>query len=160
LEDRIRVAVSGLVVRDGSALLVEFSGRTEREHYNFPGGGVELGETLEEALIREVREETSLDVVVERLLLVVESVGSRNTNVIGGRRIPWNEVRFFFLCTPTVHEAQPHGPDFDDETQTGVCWVSLADIPAVATLRPQVGKYLLAALSEPDALKIVPNPHA
>jgi 8-oxo-dGTP diphosphatase len=143
-----------------AALLVEFLGGTEREHYNFPGGGVELGETLEEALIREVREETSLDVVVERLLLVVESIGSRNTNEIGGRRIPWNEVRFFFLCTPTVHDAQPHGPDFDDESQTGVWWVSLADIPTVETLRPQVGMYLLTALNDPgQAPKIVPNPH-
>jgi hypothetical protein len=74
LEDRIRVAANALMIRDGKALLVVFSGGTEREHYNFPGGGVELGETLEEAVIREVKEETSLDIFVERLLLVVESL--------------------------------------------------------------------------------------
>jgi ADP-ribose pyrophosphatase YjhB (NUDIX family) len=66
---------------------------------------VELGETLEEAVIREVKEETSLDVFVERFLLGVESIGSRNTNEIGGRRIPWNEVRFFFLCAPAIRDA-------------------------------------------------------
>jgi 8-oxo-dGTP diphosphatase len=159
VEDRIRVAANALVIRDGKVLLVVFSGGTEREHYNFPGGGVELGETLEEAVIREVKEETSLDVFVERLLLVVESIGSRNTNEIGGRGIPWNEVRFLFLCTPTVQGAQPRGPDLDDH-QTGVCWLPLSDLPKVEALRPQVGKYLLTALNDPgQAPRIVPNPH-
>jgi ADP-ribose pyrophosphatase YjhB (NUDIX family) len=70
----IRVAANAVIVRDGRVLLVEFSGGTKRAHFNFPGGGVELGETLEEAVRREVREETCLDVSVVRLLLIVESV--------------------------------------------------------------------------------------
>ncbi|HEV2125299.1 MAG TPA: NUDIX domain-containing protein, partial [Chloroflexota bacterium] len=87
---RIRVAANAVIVRDGQVLLVEFSGGTELAHFNFPGGGLEPGETLEEAVRREVREETCLDVMVQRLLLVVQSVGSRNTNTIRGQRVPWN----------------------------------------------------------------------
>ena len=37
MHDRIRVAANALVVLDGRALLVEFCGGTEDEHYNFPG---------------------------------------------------------------------------------------------------------------------------
>jgi len=92
VQDRIRVAANALIVRDGKVLLVEFGGGTDREHFNFPGGGVELGETLEEAVRREVREEACLDVEVERLLLIVESIGSRNTNSIGGEPVERSAV--------------------------------------------------------------------
>src|SRR6266545_2280182 len=105
----IRVAANAVIVRDGRVLLVEFSGGTERAHFNFPGG-VELGETLEEAVRREVREETCLDVSVVCLLLIVESVGSRNTNTIRGQRVPWNELRFFFQCAPADAGQEPRLP--------------------------------------------------
>ena len=64
MQDRIRVAANALIVNEGHALLVEFSGGTEDEHYNLPGGGVELGESLEEAVRREVMEETCLEIAV------------------------------------------------------------------------------------------------
>jgi 8-oxo-dGTP diphosphatase len=138
-------------------LLVEFSGGTQREHYNFPGGGVELGETLEEAVRREIREETCLEVVVERLLLAVESVGSRNTNEIGGVRVPWNEVRFFFHCTP-VDGSEARLPDGPDENQTAVHWFPIAQLPSLNVL-PQVSDHLIAALDAGSPFRVVPNPH-
>ncbi len=154
---RIRVAANALIVRDGHALLVEFSGGTEREHYNFPGGGVELGETLVDGVRREVREETCLEVDVERVLLVVESVGSRNTNEIGGVRVPWNEVRFFFLCTP-IDGSEARLPDGPDPNQTGVRWFPIAQLPSVDVL-PQVSEHLIAALEANAPFLVVPNPH-
>ncbi len=81
MESGIRVAASALIVEDGRALLVEFDDESG-VHFKFPGGGVEPGETLEEAVRREVREEACLDVRVDRLLLIVESIASRDTNRI------------------------------------------------------------------------------
>ena len=157
MQDRIRVAANALVVQDGRALLVEFSGGTDQQHYNFPGGGVELGETLEEAVRREVMEETCLDVRVERLLLIVESIGSRNTNFIGGEHVPWNEVRFFFLCHP-LQGSNPRMPDVpDNDHQTAVRWFPIASLAALEVL-PQVSVELLEAMNNP-ATRIVPNPH-
>ena len=56
------LAVSAAIFRDGKVLIVRRARPPAHGLYTLPGGGVELGETLEEAVIREVREETNLDV--------------------------------------------------------------------------------------------------
>jgi len=54
------LAVSAAVFRDGRVLIVRRARPPAHGLYTLPGGGVELGETLEEAVIREIREETAL----------------------------------------------------------------------------------------------------
>src|SRR5580698_6780400 len=56
------LAVSAAIVRDGRVLIVRRARPPAQGLYTLPGGGVELGETLEQAAIREVREETGLDI--------------------------------------------------------------------------------------------------
>jgi ADP-ribose pyrophosphatase YjhB (NUDIX family) len=72
MQPGIRFGVNAAIVRDGAILLVEFNDEQSGLHYNLPGGGVELGETLHEALRRGVREETCAEVEVGPLLLVWE----------------------------------------------------------------------------------------
>ena len=54
------LAVSAAIFRDGRVLIVRRARPPAHGLYTLPGGGVELGETLHEAIIREVREETGL----------------------------------------------------------------------------------------------------
>jgi len=56
------LAVSAAIFRDGRVLIVRRARPPARGLYTLPGGGVELGETLEQAVVREVREETALEV--------------------------------------------------------------------------------------------------
>jgi 8-oxo-dGTP diphosphatase len=59
------VSVAGIVVRDdGRILAVQ---RRDNDHWEPPGGVLELGETFEEGVRREVAEETGVTVAVERL---------------------------------------------------------------------------------------------
>ena len=60
---RFRPAVYGLIMHEEKVLLMNtiLTGR-----YSLPGGGIELGEQIEETLRREVLEETGLDVEVGR----------------------------------------------------------------------------------------------
>lgn len=60
--DRPVLAVSAAIVRDGQVLIVRRARAPAAGIYTLPGGGVETGETLHEAIVREVREETALDI--------------------------------------------------------------------------------------------------
>jgi 8-oxo-dGTP diphosphatase len=56
------LAVSAAIFRDGRVLIVRRAQPPASGLYTLPGGGVELGETLANAVIREVREETGLEI--------------------------------------------------------------------------------------------------
>jgi ADP-ribose pyrophosphatase YjhB (NUDIX family) len=56
------LAVSAAIFREGRVLIVRRARPPANGLYTLPGGGVELGETLEEAVVREVREETGLTI--------------------------------------------------------------------------------------------------
>ena len=56
------LAVSAAIFRNGRVLIVRRARPPAHGLYTLPGGGVELGETLEGAIIREVREETGLEI--------------------------------------------------------------------------------------------------
>lgn len=59
------IGVNVAVLRDGNLLLTQ---REDVEVWCLPGGSVDTGETVAEAAIREVREETGLNVVLSRLV--------------------------------------------------------------------------------------------
>jgi ADP-ribose pyrophosphatase YjhB (NUDIX family) len=58
--ERPFLAVSAAIVRDGKVLVVRRARRPALAVYTVPGGVVETGETLADAVVREVREETGL----------------------------------------------------------------------------------------------------
>jgi 8-oxo-dGTP diphosphatase len=60
--ERPYLAVSAAVFRSGKVLLVQRARASARGVYTLPGGVVECGETLAEAVVREVREETSITI--------------------------------------------------------------------------------------------------
>ena len=56
------LAVSAAIIRDGKVLIVRRARPPAHGIFTLPGGGVEAGETLHEAIIREVMEETALTI--------------------------------------------------------------------------------------------------
>jgi ADP-ribose pyrophosphatase YjhB (NUDIX family) len=56
------LAVSAAIIRDGKVLIVRRARPPAYGIFTLPGGGVEAGETLHEAIIREVMEETALTI--------------------------------------------------------------------------------------------------
>ncbi len=70
-----RVAVGAIVVHDGALLMVQRAQEPARGLWSIPGGRVERGEYLADALRREVKEETNLDVEIGDLIGIAEIVG-------------------------------------------------------------------------------------
>ncbi len=63
------IRYQGAIMRDGRVLLIRHLHHSDgRTYWLFPGGGIEPGETEHECVCREMREETGLEVKVERLV--------------------------------------------------------------------------------------------
>jgi ADP-ribose pyrophosphatase YjhB (NUDIX family) len=72
--DRPIVAVGAVILDGDHVLLIQRGQEPLKGEWSLPGGVVELGETLEAALLREVREETSLDVTAGEVVEVLDSI--------------------------------------------------------------------------------------
>ncbi|MCW2918196.1 MAG: nudJ [Actinomycetia bacterium] len=77
----MKVRVTGVVIEDGHILLLNQDTDTGRS-WSLPGGKVEEGEPLGAALVREMREETGIEVQVGRLLYVCDHLPGGGTHVV------------------------------------------------------------------------------
>ena len=67
--------VAAVILQEGKVLCVQRPENTRKYislKWEFPGGKVEVGESWEEALVREIREELSVDIEVSEFLMTVE----------------------------------------------------------------------------------------
>ena len=80
--ERVTLAVGAIVIRDGTLLMVKRGREPAKGLWSIPGGRVEPGEYLADAVKREVREETGLEVEVGELIGILEVVGDDDHFVI------------------------------------------------------------------------------
>jgi ADP-ribose pyrophosphatase YjhB (NUDIX family) len=72
--DQPVVGIGAVIIQDGKIALIKRGNEPSKGKWTIPGGLVELGESLEAAVIRETKEEISLEVDNPRLIGVVDNV--------------------------------------------------------------------------------------
>lgn len=140
MKPHIKVTSSALIQRDDKVLLNQFQ-KDQRIYYNLPGGIVEPGETLAEALQREVCEETNVDVQTIGDLLLTWEYEPRHLNKKYGKR---HKIGFVFQAS-IADEAEPQLPERPDKNQINVVWMPLDELPEI-DLQPDIGTMIIDAL--------------
>lgn len=115
---------AAIIIREGKLLLIRRV-KPGEEYYVFPGGGVEAGETPEEALRREMKEEVSLDIKNPELVFELENEGRTET---------------YYLITNFEGVAKLGGPEkerMSEQNQYHVEWVDLLHAASLKNLFPR-----------------------
>ena len=97
-----RVGVGAVVVQDGRILLVRRGQEPMKGRWSIPGGLLELGEALLDGVVREVREETGLEVRPVELIELLDRIHREETPE--GTRIRYHYVIADYLCRVTGGE--------------------------------------------------------
>jgi 8-oxo-dGTP diphosphatase len=105
--ERPIVGVGAVIVVDGRVVLIRRRFEPLKGEWSLPGGGVEIGETLEAAVAREIQEETGLDVEVGPVIEVFDRI-TRDPD----RRVRYHYVLVDYLCFPVGGELRA-GSDVD-----------------------------------------------
>jgi mutator protein MutT len=87
-----RMAVGAVVVDGGRVLVVRRGQEPAKGKWSLPGGGLELGESLTEGVVREVREETGLTVQAIELVELLDRIHRE------GERVRYHYVIADYLC--------------------------------------------------------------
>src|SRR5262245_12609674 len=122
--ERPIVGVGAVILEGDRVLLVRRAHEPLKGEWSLPGGAVELGETLAEALAREVREETGLEVRVGPVVEVLDRVHRAPDG-----RIEYHFVLVDYLC------ALAGGQLAAASDADGACWVPVDDLASYRLAR-------------------------
>jgi len=118
--ERPIVGVGAVIVDGDRVLLARRAHEPLKGEWSLPGGAVEVGETLHEALVREVREETGLTIEIGPVIEVIDRIQRTDDD-----RVEYHFVIVDYLCTAVGSGKLSAGSDADD-----VRWVRTADLAA------------------------------
>jgi len=118
--DQPIVGVGAVIICENKILLEKRKNEPSRGKWTIPGGLVELGESLESAVVRETREETSLEVENPRLLDVVD-----NVDLDENGKVKYHFVIVDYLVTAKFAGALKAASDAED-----LKWVPFNEVEA------------------------------
>ena len=125
----------GIIIHDSKVLLIRRC-HDGRQYSIFPGGGVESDETVEQAVIRELMEETHISVSIKRLLYHLDLIGDSD--------------QFFYECSYLAGVPTLGGEELEETKRGDIhepMWVPISDLPELTLFPLEVRDWLVAGLS-------------
>lgn len=122
----IRVSARGIVIHNNKILLNKFG---NGEYYNIPGGGVEPGETVKQAVVREIFEESGLNVTVGDLIYILEYEPNKCNFIYG--EVPHISLVFRCFLNGTDETTKPSVPDINPnnkEITSEPKWIEISNL--------------------------------
>lgn len=124
MEKVFRYSIKAIIIKDGK-LLVESCDYGRGRFSKLPGGGHQWGETMKEALIRECKEELSLEVNPVRLVLTRDYIAKNHQQT---RDLDcFHQAELMFECEVKDFSTLAIGSEPDGEGQQ-IKWIALDDL--------------------------------
>lgn len=117
-----RYRASAIIIEDNQILFV---GNEEEDYYHSVGGGVHMGETAEEAVVREVYEETGINYELDRLAFIHENF-FLGDGVLEGKEC--HELSFYFLMKPRGTQELNSNSYNGQGIKEKMYWISLNEL--------------------------------
>lgn len=132
---------SRAIIINGDQLLVMHRNKFGKEYYTLVGGNVEVGETPEQALVREVQDETSLDITEYRQVCIEDSGSIYGTQYIYLCEYPGGDI----ALNPTSDEAHINklGKNLYEPM-----WLPLAKLSEVTFVTPRLRDFILDSIKQ------------
>ncbi len=130
----IRSAAKAIIIKDDQILLNRCRHKDGSIYYDLPGGGQHKYESLEAAVLREVKEESGFDVTIRRFAALAEEI---YTNESLRQQYPdyTHRILHIFLAEVTGdHQDAPTEKDYGMEESE---WIPIDRIPLLPEIRPQ-----------------------
>ena len=138
-----RKRATAIILKNDQILLLHRV-KPSREYFILPGGGVEEGESIEEALVREVKEELSLEVKKWRFLFKIENLAMPSEATIH----KGNRDEYYFLIEEYVGIPEIGGPEkerMNEQNQYHIVWFGLDEVEKMDNVYPKDGVRQLGA---------------
>ncbi|MGM9669920.1 MAG: NUDIX hydrolase [Faecousia sp.] len=131
-----RYRAAAIIVEDGCVL---FAGNDVDDYLYSVGGAVHLGETAEDAVVREVLEETGVRYEIDRLAVIHENFF---TGTSSDRELQCHEIAFYFRMKPRGSKALNASSVASSGARETMHWVAIEELDRVKAFPTFLKDYL------------------